>query len=989
MFCDLVDSTRLASMLDPEDLRRILLVFREACIGTIEACGGTIGQYLGDAVLAYFGFPRAREDDPCRAVRAGLGAIAALHGLSEQLVAGGVLDSRLEARVGVHTGIVVVADLGSGRHAEGTAVVGATTSTAARLQQAALPGQVLVSEATYGLAKDAFHFVDFGSHGFKGVERPVHAYIATSELPLDARLSPASASHVPYINRTAELRSLLDAWRGAIAGASPVVIVEGEAGMGKSRLVLEFRRRIIEDGGNAATMICAEDDRASAFQPVAAWLRRRLGLLPDEAAEQARRKLLALIRQLHLTEADVLAPLSALLGCLSEAEAAVLTALPRRRRKRIIDALVSVVLADQRDEPKLLVLVDDVHWADDSTLTFLRALADRRAEHRPRAMLLMTMRPGLVTALPGHSPMVLRLEGLSQEAARELVEVVTPVGFAPRVLQQILARTGGVPLFVEEVARAAGTAVQSDDSIPMTLRGSLMAQLDRLGDAKPIAQLASVLGRSFRFDVLEAVSNRVAPAALRQSVHRLIEARFLDSEASPQAPEAYTFRHILIRDAAYESLLRQQRQAEHLRVAMVLRERFPQMVAARPELLARHLAAAGQNAEAAAAYEAAARQAMAQTAHVEAVEHCRAALSLLDHLPETRDHIEAEIRLNVLLAVQLTILRGNAEPEVLQAFERAHAAAERLGETWALFRTLRGLITYHLVRGNVAAGHAVSWRLMSLVRETTDPALLIQAHRAHGLALLYLGKFEAARSSFILVLKHYDPTRHASQRFEYGSDPGVLGRCHLGWIEWFQGNAARAEVESEAAITAARALDHPHSLAFALGFRACIGQFSGRPAVARATAMEMAQIARTHDFPYWAAWAEILQGWALARDGEVAAGEDKLRQGLRHYTDTGAELLSPYIFFLLADAIHQERRDEAVSLLDQALELSAAQSILFYQPETLRFKGELLIPTDPKQAAEILQQAVAVAEVQGAIATAKRAAGELALLREQRAVSPR
>jgi tetratricopeptide (TPR) repeat protein len=558
---------------------------------------------------------------------------------------------------------------------------------------------------------------------------------------------------------------------------------------------------------------------------------------------------------------------------------------------------------------------------------------------------------------------------------------VTPDGLAPAVVQQILARTGGVPLFVEEVARAAGTASEDEDGIPMTLRGSLTAQLDRLGDAKPVAQLASVLGRSFRFDVLEAVSGTVDQAVLRQALQRLSKARFLDVEGPPEAPEAYIFRHILIRDAAYESLLREQRRSRHLRVATVLRERFPQMVAARPELLAQHLAAAGREAEAVAGYEAAARQTMEQTAHVEAAEHCRTALALLDRLPETRERIEAEIRLNVLLAVQLTILRGNAEPGVLQAFERAHAAAERLGETWALFRTLRGLTTYHLVRGNVAAGHAVSRRLMLLVGEKSDPAILIQAHRAHGLALLYLGRFAAARDNFARVINLYDPASHAEQRFEYGSDPFVLARCHLGWIEWFMGHADRAEVESEAAIAVARALDHPHSLAFALGFRACIGQFSGRPGVAWAAAGEMAQIAGTHDFPYWAAWAEILQGWAIARQGDVAGGEHRLREGLRHYTDTGAEVLSPYTFFLLADAIHQERRSEAISLLDQSLDMATAQSILFYHTETLRFKAELLTPSDPQQAAGILQDAAAVAEAQDALAIARRVAADLARLR--------
>ncbi len=939
LFCDIVDSTRLTQELDPEDLRRVLLGFREACIAAVEACGGMVSHYIGDAVLAHFGFPRAHEDDAARAIRAGLGMLAALPALNRRLAGELALATPIAARAGAHSGRVGVGDLGSGRHAEPAAVVGETTTIAARLQQAAGSGQLVVSEATRRLAADAFRFAELGELALKGVMQPL---LAHRVLGGQAPGAPPPGPRGPFVARENELRALLATWRNVAAGAGAVLLLEGEPGMGKSRLVHEFRARSGVPESDVVTMLCAEHDRASAFHPVTAWLLGRLGLAPGASAEEMRARLLGLIARVGLAEAEIRAPLAALLGSADEADAREVAALPRRRHRRTVDALATLLLACRRDGARLLVVVEDLHWADPSTEALLRSLAERCAARGHGAMMLLTARPGWHAAPPIPALLTLRLERLAAEEARRLVDLTVPGMLPPAVVSRIVARTDGVPLFLEEVARAAAAAPESGGGIPFTLRGSLMARLDALDEAKPVAELAAVLGRSFEVAVLEAVIDEAERAPLRRSLRRLVQAGFLEPDGSSEEPDAYTFRHVLIRDAAYDSLLREQRRALHARVVAVLRERFPRKVAARPEVLARHLAMAGRDLEAIEAYEAAARLAAAQAAHAEAMEHCRSALALVGKLPEGPARLEAEMRVNVALAAQVTIVRGNAEPEVLRAFERAHAAAQHLGDAKLVFRTMRGLITFHLVRGDIGAGLAVSRRMMRHVAGQTDPALLLQAHRAHGLSLLYGGRFAEARQELRRALDLYDPASHAAQRFDYGSDPAVLALSHLGWVDWFLGEPEQARKDSEAAVAAARALDHPHSLAFALAFHACLGQFLGDPAMAREAAVETIRIARTHDYAYWAAWGTIMQGWAMARDGEDAAGEQLLRQGLQDYAGTGAGLLRPYGLHLLAEAIGTRRSAEALTLLDESLADAEAHAIRFWRAQTLRLRAVLL-----------------------------------------------
>ncbi|WP_175562553.1 adenylate/guanylate cyclase domain-containing protein [Muricoccus roseus] len=915
LFADLVGSSALAARLDPEDLRRLLLAYREAAAAVVARHGGSLAQHQGDGLLARFGFPLAREDDAERALRAGLDLVSAVGRLRERL------EPALRVRVAVHSGIVVVATLGHGAAAEPGAMVGEATTIAARLQHAAGPGEVWVSEATRRLAPRRFRYAPQGEVTLAGLPRPVLAHRLEAELP-PGLVPPV----LPMVGREDELRSLFAAWRDAQEGAGTAVMIEAEPGHGKSRLIEEFRLRLGEAGPGAVLVACSAGEEASAFRPLLAWLARAAGTDPATPPAAAREALRAWMAGRGLEGGEHAAPLAVLMDCATPEEAAEMEAAGRRRRRRNLAALLAALRAGAAG-PTPLFIAEDIHWADESTLAVLRSLADACAAPETPMLLLLTRRTEGAN-LPGPAPLTLRLARLGEEQARHLAAAAAPEGADPGLLDRIISRAGGVPIFLVEAARDA----QSDATLPLSLRAGLTARLDAMPEAKPVAQLAAVIGRSFRGDLITALAETVGLPSPRRPLRRLVEAGLMEPEGPAEAPTGYAFRHELMRDMAYETLLRSRRASLHLALARLLPERFGEMVSARPEMLARHLAAGGAAREAIVAYEKAAGRAMRAGAHAEAAGHFRAAIAELPKLDDATQRDTMEAPLQIGLASQLTITRGNAVPEVGQAFATAHAAALRLDDRSLLLRTLRGLQTFHLVRGAVLEGHAIGERIMALMAGERDAAVLLQAHRPFGLGLLYLGRHAEAQVHLERVLALYDPARDEPQRFDYGSDPAVLARAHLGWARWFQGDADGAFAADAEGVAAARAMGHAHSLCFALAFRCALAQFAGHPAACLSAARELQAVAAAPEFPYWSAWGAMLEGWARARMGDAAEGETLLRQGLRDYAAMGAGLLRPYGLALLAGILPPGREAEAAGLLEEAEELSAAGGIRFAAP---------------------------------------------------------
>ncbi len=898
LFADLVGSSALAARLDPEDFRALLLGFRKTAADVIARHRGSLAQHQGDGLLARFGFPIAREDDAHRALRAGLELVAA--------VAGDAAAEGLRLRVALHSGIAVVATLGHGAAAEPGAMVGETTTIAARLQTAARPGEVWASEATRRLAGPRFRFTPMGDIALAGLPRPVAAH------RLEGEAAEAGATTtLPLVGRDRELRSLFAAWRDAEAGAGSALLIEAEPGMGKSRLVAEFRARLGQAAEGAVMIAAGSQDGESAFRPLLGWLAGAIG-------PGGRGALAGWMERVGLA-AEHAAPLAVLLGCASPAEVQEMAQAGRRRRRRNLAALLAGLRAGAAG-PVCLFVAEDIHWADDSSLTLLRQLADACAAPGARMLLLLTRRAE-GRALPGAAPMTLRLPPLTPEEGMALAIAAAPNELTPAMARQIVERAGGVPMFVAEAARD----MEAGAALPLTLRAALTSRLDALTETKSVAQLAAVLGRSFPVALIEALAEAVGAPPPRRALRLLAEAGFLEPEGPAEAPTGFVFRHELMRDTAYETLLRSRRTALHRAVATLMQAR----PGTRPEQLGWHLAAGGDAVGAIAAYDRAAHAAAEASAHVEAAAHGRAALALLPGLADGPQRWAAEARLNIALAAQVTITRGNAADEVGEAFSRAHQAAQRLGDARVLLRTLRGLQTYHLVRGNVAEGHAFGQAVLDRLAEETDPALLLQAHRAFGLGLIYLGRAAEARHHLTRALALYDTERDAPHRVDYGSDPQVLAYAHLGWALWFDGEPAAALAADAEALRAARALSHPHSLCFALAFSTALAQFADRPGPALAAAQELQALAAQQEFPYWAAWGAILEGWARARLGDAVQGEAVLRRGLDDYAATGAGLLRPYGLALLAAILPPTRGAEAAALVAEARSLAEAGSIRF------------------------------------------------------------
>ncbi|MBR0666059.1 AAA family ATPase [Roseomonas hellenica] len=909
LFADIVGSSALAAQLDPEDLRRVLLGFRTMASDIVTRHRGSLAQHQGDGLLARFGFPRAREDDAQRALRAALEISAGVTSLHE------CVDVALQVRVAVHSGITVVATLGGGAAGEPGAMVGETTTIAARLQQAATPGEVWASEATRRLAGPRFSFSSRGEIVLRGLPRPVLAH------RLDGEFATVGAAPVlSMVNRVRELRSLFAAWRDAEAGAGTTLLIEGEPGMGKSRLIAEFRARLGPAGEGAVCLGCGADDGGSAFRPLINWLATTVGL--SGPVLSGRDALVAWLEGRGLAATEHVAPLAALLDCATPEELAELQQAGRRRRRRSVAALLAALRASASG-PTQLFIAEDIHWADDSTLAVLRALGDACGAPGASLLLLLSRRTE-GRNLAGAPPLTLRLAPLTEAEARQLATAAAPPGTEASLVGRIVERAGGVPIFLEEAARE----IEAGAELPLTLRAALTSRLDALSEAKQTAQLAAVLGRTFSLEMIEALALAVAAPPPRRALRRLVEAGLLEPEGPAEAPSGYAFRHELIRETAYETLLRSRRATLHRAIAKLLGERTE----ARMDLVAFHLAAGGQTRDAVIAYERAAADAAAASAHVEAAAHCRAALALLPKLADDTARSTAEARLNIALATQITVARGNAVPEVGKAYTRAHAAALRLGDDRLRIRTLRGLQTFHLVRGAIAEGHEIGERIMALMAEETDLAARVQAHRPFGLGLLYLGRFQEAEEHLRRTLDFYDPARDAPQRFDYGSDPAVLAWSHLAWVLWFMGKEAAAWEADAAALLAARELGHAHSLCFALAFRCALAQFADRPAESLAAALELQATATSQDFTYWSAWGAIFEGWARARGGELTEGEAVLRRGLEDYAATGAELMRPCGLGLLADILPDGRAEEARQLMAEADALLEAGSIFFSRP---------------------------------------------------------
>ena len=966
--CDLVGSTRLMHTLGDEEYSERLTHYHRRVAEVAQQFGGLADDPQGDdGFMCYFGYPSASEDAAAQALRAALA------------LRSGLADLGLQVRIGVSTGRVVI------RQAQ---PVGAPVHHAARLQQQAGAGEVLVAEATRQIAGERFSFsLHSGLAQFKGFDDSGPVYrLGQEQAALGTERFDARAHLTPFTGREAELARLQQHWQAAMAGQRQVLLLRGEAGIGKSRLVREFRRSLASAGHRTLECRCAPEHAGSAFQPMIELLRTRLKIAEGDPAPTQ----VARLHQLQVTSGPQADMAIALLGRLLSLPADLLPPLPaaitaERLRLATMDLLVNIAQGLDEQAPVCL-LVEDVQWIDPSTRALVQRLIDGPPQQR--VLLLLTLRNGPADGdgAAGFAVPELAMGGLGAAAARALLQGAIGLAMLDADLAGWLTqRADGVPLFIEESARMAATLAARQpaadisaalrDAVPATLQDLLMARLDQLPLAKRAAQLGSALGRSFSWGQIEAVNGHAGSpirlATLARALDELVAAGLLTLAGDGPADglsdgdggqRSYAFKHALVRDAAYQSMLERDRKRLHASIAAVLQQQFSGLCKARPELLAQHHAQAGMAAQALAGWEQAARQAAQRSAHAEAIAHLRLALGQLASLEEAPERDHHELRLQRLLASRLIATAGYGASAVEAVYGRALLLCQRVGDGVALNKVRLGLSGYHFMRADFARAGAIAAEVAASLGPDADPLARIQSRWAQANLLFHQGRALPALALMDHCLADYPSLGHRPVAVQ---DPGVMCLCYSSWALWQLGRADEALQRAHQVVQLAERLKHPFSLGEALGFLAVSHYFRGELAAGLVAAQRAVQVCESGGFAVWLAHAKLVQGRLLAELGQPEAGLAAMAQGQAMWAATGAVVTLPFYLALQAEGLALAGQiDQAQGCVEQALALIDRHGERCYQPELLRLKGVLLLQAGaPAEAAEPwLQRSLACAQ---------------------------
>ncbi len=996
LFCDLVDSTPLSRQLDPEDLREVMRAYYGTCGNVIERFDGYIAQYLGDGLLVFFGYPQAHEDDAQRAVRAGLDMIAAVKALDSEMRVRHGID--LAVRLGCHTGLVVVGEVvGEARHE--LMAMGDTPNIAARLQSVAAPNTLVVGPLTHQLVGGFFDCRSLGTPPLKGVAAQMEVHEVLHESSARTRLDALGRTGLtPLVGRSAEMQLLEERWADAVKGRGHVVVVEGEAGIGKSRLVHALTERAADEGGWLIPCQGSPYHRDTAFYPFINLFEKVVlrSECPESPADKVR-KLKAFFTASGLPLDDCLPHLCALLS-LPAPVGHDFPDLPPDQQKQQTMLALQTLIRRRADQQPVVFVVEDLHWVDPTTVELLTFLIDQVPD--ARILALFTCRPEFHQPWTDHPGVTeMQLTRLPPTDASELLRRVAGGKPLPdEIVADVVAKTDGVPLFIEELTKTlleSGLMTERAGryelagplpplAIPNTLHDSLMARLDRLSTIKGVAQLGAAIGREFSFSLLRAVSPW-SDAVLNEGIRQLVASEFLFQQGAP--PEAtYRFKHALIQEAAYQSLLISTRQQHHQRIAAAIESELPHAVETQPELLAHHYTEAGLTERAVTYWYAAAKRALGRHANREAANHATRGLELLAALPDTLERAERELRLQQVLGPSLSFVTGPHSVEHNHA--RAYTLARELGDSSALFPALSGLAYAKILRGRMREARALSKEYLELAETQRDALVLAAGHWMLAYTAWWQGDIADVRHHSRRGLAFYDPDQHLAGIAAYNQNPGVVCGYLDALADWVLGYPTQASEAMKRALRHAIELEHPYSVGITLLFSAQLAQLRREPGLAKTQAEEAYAISVETGSPALALWCLLPRGWARAQQGDVEAGIADICESMDRRRAFGMGAVWPWYLVLVADAYGMYAEfDKAFSALDEALEWVARNDERLYAAEAHRIRGELLLrqPTpDPAGAQRCFEQALAVARAQQAKSWELRAATSMARMWQQR-----
>ncbi len=996
MFCDLVGSTALARRLDPEDLQVSIRRFLDTCGEAISRFNGYIAKYMGDGLLVYFGYPHAHEHDAERAVHAGLAVLELVKALPREHYPD--QEFEIAARIGIATGLVIVGELIGQDIATERSVFGETPNLASRLQGLAAPNQLIVDSVTKRLVGGEFECADQGAVSLKGFETPVRVWQVLSAKPSASRFeSYRSGRLVNFIGREHETALLLGRWRDAVGDEGQVVLLCGEAGIGKSRLVRYLRDRLTEERHQAVQFQCSPHHTNTVLYPVMTYLRQAAGLADEDSVRTQLHRLDSLVVNSGLEDRVTVALLADLLSIQGHEQDQLANVSPDKRKDMTLEALRQY-LQRLADRSPVLLIVEDAHWLDPTTLDLMTRVIDRI--RLMRLLLLITFRPDFRPVWTEYSHVTfLTLSRLPRRQSAELIATMTGGKVFPQEVQQaILAKTDGVPLYIEELTHnllQTGLLAEGTDSftlkaplkemaIPDSLQALLMERVDRLGPIKEIVQIGAAIGREFTYELLRATVD-ITDSRLNDALDLFVSSGLILQEGE-RSQSRYRFKHSLVQEAAYNTLPKKSRRLLHARIAKTLEEKFAERAQLEPELLAYHFEQAGLAGPAVDYWHRAARRDAERSANIEALNHFNSALDLLKDMPQSPERNALELELLIARGAPLLSVKGYASDEMEQNYRRAKNLSEDHSGSVHQFLAIRGLWVFHLVRGHLADARDLAETLLALANREQVSALLIDGHHLLGSTYFFLGRFDEARIHLLTAKSLHDPNQHRTLALRYGQDPGVTATIMLARTLWILGEVEQAEALAQEAMGMARELEHPYTLVFALVF---LSRFYSAVHNANRTlelTHEAIAVSTQYSFALGLAIATTSQGWALAENGEEE-GLGKLINGLSAIRVTGATLDNTFTLALLAELyVRKNRIEEGLAAVEEAQKLAGIGGERFWQAELFRLQGELLLKqSEPSVSAaeQCFAEALKIAREQHASMLELRAALSMAgLLRK-------
>jgi predicted ATPase/class 3 adenylate cyclase len=994
MFCDLVGSTALSNKLDPEDFRAVISAYQNCIEKTVHRHSGMIARYMGDGALIYFGYPQAREDDTEQAVHAGLALVEAVAKLQPGF------DATLQACVGIATGTVVVGDiLTTAAGAVEHGVLGDTPNLAARLQTVARPGTVAVCPSTHALTAGFFEYRSLGAVPIKGRAEPINVWQPAQALRIRNRFEAQHQRRLtPLLGRDEEIDMLMRRWRSAREGEGRAVLLTGEPGIGKSHITLALGDLLRDERHTTLTYFCSSHHTNSALFPYIDQLERAAGFERADTPAIRLARLEAMLESQALLGNDVVALLANLLSLPASARHPLPELDPQKQKEATLAALGSVLEKLAARQPVLMIF-EDVHWIDPTSLELLALTVERLPELR--VLLLMTARPEFIPPWPGYTHVsTVPLTRLSRKDGAALVQRVTGGKALPtEVLGQILARTDGVPLFVEELTKTVLESGQLQErsgeyvlehslpslAIPMTLHASLMARLDRLASVRDVAQIAAVIGRDFNYELLSELAG-LPKAKLDEALEQLVGAELIFRRGT--VPHAvYTFKHALMRDAAYAGLLKSRRAQLHAALAATLEEKYPGLIETQPEILAQHLTEAGLFEQALKYWLQAGRKAAQRSANIEAIAHLQRGLKALASIASGVGRDRTELDFAMALGPCLIATQGPAGGDAMRLFKRARELCVQLGDPQESLQVMFWLTTSSVMRGELPLAQETITALLQRVDALGNRPALLNAMRGSGMICMFMGHIIEAAAR---IERAYEAFNASSEEDRLaaraaGQDAGVADLALLSWTLWLLGQPDTAAARIGAALQRAEAIAHPHSQAYACYYASVLYALRGEFVIAQEHAERCLMLSEQHGFRQWHGLSRAVRGICRTLLDQTSSAIDEVYSAVKEYRSSGYQLGITALYVLLGPALIQRGRfEEALEIADGGLGIVQENCEKVFAAELFRLKAQALLHLPAHQRRDkpdvLLEGAIRIAREQQARSLELRAATDLARL---------